>query len=290
MPSVGDRLRQLRQELGLTQEALAAVVAASRGALSNWEHGVQPVPERYFAVLAQSLQVTEPYLRGGATAYVPPPIPMGRRLRYVPRPPELPPYEVKGSLEQMLSLCPAARQLCERTREIHPREMLRTVEIHWYRDAVHELLAAFHLMVLGASLRRGTLSQAGCPLLVIDHVKTWRNAGGSERDALVLERRGELLIAWPQVWLPLPRTNRCCRVDLLVLYARGSRTIWLDVEFDGSHHVDYFQSDVERAAALGLPRLGYANATVRQEGLGERILEDARFALERSGERKRRAG
>ena len=288
MPYLGRRLKELRVERALTQEALAAKLEISRGCVSHWEHGLQPVPEKYMAGLASILKVSEAYLRGSATDYSPLGFEVSKRVRRLAwRSPELPPYPIKGSLEQMLGLGWASHELHARAMELHRPEMVRAMDGTWSRDTAFELLGAFHLLAAGARLGVGTLSQMGCPLLAIDHAQSWRNAGAALREGLVLERSRTLLIVFPQVWLVLPRSHRCCRVDLLAFYAQGGRFIWADVEFDGAHHPDYYQADAERAAALGLPRLGYANSRTRQLGLADLILQDAALALERDAAGRR---
>lgn len=282
MHSIGLRLAQLRRERHLTQKELAAVVGVDQSTLSNWEVGVLPIADKWLARLSAAVKVSESYLRGSRASFTPAPLGLhGAMRRRLCGQFELPLYDVRGHLDQMLALGSVAYECYTRARDLHAPDVLDRVIESFPRDAVHELLAYFQMLAHGMQLRRTTLSHLGCPLPAIDGPMTWRNALDCGRDVLVLEGTHVLFVGVPQVWIPLPRSNRSCRPDLLVLYVRGSRKMWVDVEFDGSHHTDYAQVDIERAGLLGLPRMGYANLRIRQAALVDLILDDLETALQR---------
>ena len=52
------RIRALRQRHKLTQAALAEAVGCARSAVSEWETGTRPVPQRHLWALARCLHVT----------------------------------------------------------------------------------------------------------------------------------------------------------------------------------------------------------------------------------------
>lgn len=212
---------------------------------------------------------------------MPPPLLLSDGLRRRLRQPlPLPPYPIRGSLPEMLALGPAAHDVYARAMSLHGRAVVEATVERLRRDSSHELLTAFHLLATSATLERTTLARLGCTLLAVDDPKTRRAALSSMRDVLVLRRERRLTVFVPQVWILLPKWNRCCRPDFLIVDVRGaSRPRLHDLEVDGRHHDDLADMDEERARALGLARLGFPTALVRQRGLAERILQ----AVDRAG-------
>lgn len=69
LPSIGDRIRQLREHRELSQEALArAVHAKSSSDVSRWERGLVAPRAENLLRLADALGVSVDYLLGGETA------------------------------------------------------------------------------------------------------------------------------------------------------------------------------------------------------------------------------
>ncbi len=71
MPSVGDRIREIREAKKLTQEQLAEKAAISKGFLSDLENGKRNVSSEYLLRIANSLNASVDYLlRGTADAQI----------------------------------------------------------------------------------------------------------------------------------------------------------------------------------------------------------------------------
>jgi len=62
--TIGDRIRALRQDRGLSQIELGDMLHVSGTTVSFWETGKSPVRPSYMQALARSLNVTEEFLRG----------------------------------------------------------------------------------------------------------------------------------------------------------------------------------------------------------------------------------
>ena len=283
MANFGGHLRQLRKERGLTQSQVAAMAGVTQGTVSNWEVGCLEMSGSHAEAMAGALRVPVSYLRERRCDEVAAPLKLtGVVRRRLPPALELPRYPVKGGLDQMLALGPVAVEAYERARQKHGLDVIAAVVDRFPRDTATELLGHFQLLAEGAVLRRTTLSSLNFPLVSIDGPLTFQNAHGAVREVLVLERSDAFLIGIPQVWVPLPRSNRSCRADLFVIYSRGSRSMLADVEYDGTQHSDFAQLDAERAALLGVPRLGYPNARVRQPGFIGTLVDDLRHHLKRT--------
>jgi transcriptional regulator with XRE-family HTH domain len=67
MPSVGDRIREIREARKLTQEQLAEKAAMSKGFLSEIENGKRNVSSEYLLRIANSLCASVDYLLRGTT-------------------------------------------------------------------------------------------------------------------------------------------------------------------------------------------------------------------------------
>jgi transcriptional regulator with XRE-family HTH domain len=61
---VSQRIKELRKEKGLTQEALAKALKISRPALSHYELGTRDVPNDLIPTIAKYFNVTAGYLFG----------------------------------------------------------------------------------------------------------------------------------------------------------------------------------------------------------------------------------
>ena len=64
MKVFGERLRELRQEKGLSAKALSLIIDVSDAAIINWENNVNDIKGEYLARLAQYFGVTTDYLLG----------------------------------------------------------------------------------------------------------------------------------------------------------------------------------------------------------------------------------
>lgn len=67
MPSIGDRIREIRETRKLTQEQLAEKAAMSKGFLSEIENGKRNVSSEYLLRIANSLGASVDYLLRGIT-------------------------------------------------------------------------------------------------------------------------------------------------------------------------------------------------------------------------------
>jgi transcriptional regulator with XRE-family HTH domain len=67
MPSVGDRIREIREIKKLTQDQLAEKAAMSKGFLSEIENGKRNVSSEYLLRIANSLGASVDYLLRGTT-------------------------------------------------------------------------------------------------------------------------------------------------------------------------------------------------------------------------------
>ena len=64
MKILGERLKELREEKGLSQEALAKIIGVHNAAVSFWENDVNDPKAEYIACLAKFFGVTAGYLLG----------------------------------------------------------------------------------------------------------------------------------------------------------------------------------------------------------------------------------
>jgi transcriptional regulator with XRE-family HTH domain len=71
MPSVGERIRQRRRELGWTQDELGRKAGISKGFLSNLENGKRSVGAEKLYDLARALGVSLDYLMSGSDVDAP---------------------------------------------------------------------------------------------------------------------------------------------------------------------------------------------------------------------------
>lgn len=67
MPSIGDRIREIREAKKLTQEQLAEKAVMSKGFLSEIENGKRNVSSEYLLRIANSLCASVDYLLRGTT-------------------------------------------------------------------------------------------------------------------------------------------------------------------------------------------------------------------------------
>ena len=64
MQTLGEKIRILREEKGLTQPELAKLVGVSNGTVSFWENSVNEPKASYLGKLAVVFEVTSDYLLG----------------------------------------------------------------------------------------------------------------------------------------------------------------------------------------------------------------------------------
>ncbi len=62
--SIGENIRELRTERGLTQSALAAHIGVSQKAIDYWERGVNEPKASYISALAAYFGVSADFLLG----------------------------------------------------------------------------------------------------------------------------------------------------------------------------------------------------------------------------------
>lgn len=68
--SIGDRIRDARKNLGLSQSDLAKKIGVSQPAVANWESGVHDPRRLMLAKIADALQVSAGWLASGARSEV----------------------------------------------------------------------------------------------------------------------------------------------------------------------------------------------------------------------------
>ena len=68
VPTVGDRIREIRDELGLTQDQLASHAGLSKGFLSDVENNKRNLSSRNLLSIANAVGTSVDYLLRGATA------------------------------------------------------------------------------------------------------------------------------------------------------------------------------------------------------------------------------
>lgn len=64
MENLGERIKELRLEKGLTQPELAKIIGVSNGIISIWENNVNEPKATFIKRLATALDVTSDYLLG----------------------------------------------------------------------------------------------------------------------------------------------------------------------------------------------------------------------------------
>lgn len=72
MPSVGDRIRQVREHRRMTQDRLAEITSISKGFLSDLENDKRNVSSEYLLRIANSLGTSVDYLLTGKVATIDP--------------------------------------------------------------------------------------------------------------------------------------------------------------------------------------------------------------------------
>ncbi len=68
--TIGDRIREARKEIGLSQADLAGKIGVSQPAVANWESGVHDPRRLMLAKIAEALQVSAGWLASGARSLV----------------------------------------------------------------------------------------------------------------------------------------------------------------------------------------------------------------------------
>lgn len=64
LEELGERIKRLRKEHGMSQTALAEAIGATQGAVSQWEMGAMEPKSRQITRLAEALHVSADYLLG----------------------------------------------------------------------------------------------------------------------------------------------------------------------------------------------------------------------------------
>ena len=64
MKSLGETIKSLRIEKGLTQPQLAELIGVSKGMISIWENNINEPKASYVKALASVLEVSSDYLLG----------------------------------------------------------------------------------------------------------------------------------------------------------------------------------------------------------------------------------
>ena len=64
MNNLGEKIRNKRKELGLSQPELAKILNVSNGIISQWENNIYEPKASYLKLLAETLNVSTDYLLG----------------------------------------------------------------------------------------------------------------------------------------------------------------------------------------------------------------------------------
>lgn len=252
--TLGQRLHTLRTLRGLTQEALAARVGVPQGRYSIWESERHPVPVDKLTDLARALDVD---VRVLAEVHVSGPPRLPKFLSERDRHYTTLPYDIKGTIDQMLALPEGPHLLAAARRVLGPADIARIVQ-RFPRDSEFELYATFKLISMGAWLTRLTLAQAHCHVLVVDEYRSSRSALCVPRDALALDLDDVTILFFPQVWVVSVIQSDWYRVDFLCLVRRRDGTVrWAYIEIHGSQHELTPERDRRRAQGIPLRRHVY---------------------------------
>ena len=191
-------MAQLRKILGWTQKDLAVRLGVDRTTLAKWEVGLERVPAKALANVARTLGVEPDQLQQQWPKRTPI-VGLHKPALFVP------PYPVKGTVEEMLGLGPIARQLASQIRQRPAVEF--ELRDRFPRDSPWELLAAHHLLVAGTQLEFWSTDELGCPLLVTE-LKSFQSAGSGLRHALVWRLSNATMVLLPQVPLAVVPQSR----------------------------------------------------------------------------------
>lgn len=61
---IGEKIKELRQEAGLSQQALAKAIGVSQKAIDYWERGVNEPKASFIVLLSDYFKVSADYLLG----------------------------------------------------------------------------------------------------------------------------------------------------------------------------------------------------------------------------------
>ena len=113
MPTVGDRIREVRENLGINQGQLATRAGVSKGFLSDVENNKRNLSARNLLRIANALGASVDYLLRGAVARM-----------SAPEPIEIPPELSQAAMELELSY-PATIELLDAQRSVIARRSSR---------------------------------------------------------------------------------------------------------------------------------------------------------------------
>ena len=270
---LGRWIAVLRTDCGMSRRKLAERLGVTTSTVEQWESESATVPPELISALADSLHVSaEQLLSLEAHSRLLPP-----RDSRGPRPARKRPlpYPVQGSLADMLDLAGSlAWSLSAQAEQRLGRPLYHRTLQQLPRDCTLQLLAMHHLLARGAELRRASLLELGCGLMVTRRTRPVFD-GDRERQVLVVTDEDAQLIFAPQVTLRVPECPHLYRADLLALYA------------DAYGHLQWFDITVEPAAtplhehvdcplALGLPRLRFHEGHVLRPDFDRLLVAEAR--------------
>lgn len=127
----GDRLRALRQDLGLSQDDVAKKIGVSRPAYVNYEQG-KSRPVRKLKELAALFDVTSDYIMGLSDDPHGTMVPEGKGFfeRYVINPPpEFFTNPETGKRIEAMNLDPKRKRIIIASRNLQPEELDRIAEL-----------------------------------------------------------------------------------------------------------------------------------------------------------------
>lgn len=270
---LGRWIAVLRMDCGLSRRKLAERLGVAPSMVEQWESESESVPAELVSALADTLHVSpDDLLALQATSRRP-------RARSIvgqrPLKKRVLPYPVAGTLAEMLALAgPIGWDLSARVEQRLTKPDYERMLQRFPRDSALQLLFTHHLLAAGAAIRRTSLLDLGCGLLVTKRAQRAYD-GDRERQALFLAQDDWMLVATPQVPLGVPGCPQIHRADLLALYvdSYGHRQ-WFDVTIDEVQPEEDPHADCP--SLLGLPRLRYGAAQVIDEGFASRFASDIR--------------
>lgn len=263
----------LRIDCGLSRRKLAERLGVAPSTVEQWESENAPVPPELVNALADTLHVSADELLS-LEAHSRPPRQRGlaghRPVKKRPLP-----YPIAGTLTDMLEMDePLARALSTRVEQQLTKPVYQRLLQQFPRDNALQLMAAHHLLAMGAALGKTTLLDQGCGLLVTRRTRSIFD-GDRERQALLLSHDDAFLAIFPQISICVPGCPQIYRADFLVLYvdAYGHRQ-WLDITIaPTSTAVD---EHADCPSALLMPRFRFTESDVLSHDFGPRLVADIR--------------
>ena len=259
--TVGQQLRQLREQRGISQRELSRLTGISQGQISKLERGRARPGEREWLLLREHLGLprTAPPERLAR--------PFPSTTFRAPRPQARGAGEVSFEARYYRArkvFGPLADSCLRKIRARRDAPLALQFLNEALLDSSYE--AMFWMLLLAeegrpcwyALLKAGFRSHR-----VVDRRR--RTAGDSRQPCMQL---GRSVLLFPQVHLDARKAYY--RLDVLALVTRDRRRLWVNIEIDGSGHMG--DLDEQRQADLGLPTLRLGKSHLVKFGVVEWLI------------------